>query len=186
MSLDGYIAGPNDRPDNPGGDGFLRLHEWGLAPDGQGFRTEGPGGEMMNAVNSTGAVLSGRRTAEQAGHWRGHHHGDGIRIFVISSRPAPREAEQYPLITYVNDTIENAMAMAKEAAGDREVLVHGGYTATKALEAGVLDELQIHQIPVLFGSGRRLFDTLPKRLELDIVRVVDTPEATHLRYRVRY
>ena len=77
------------------------------------------------------------------------------------------------------------MGQAKAAAGDRYVLVHGAYTAQRALEAGVLDELQIHQIPVLFGDGRRLFDVLPSRVELEIVRVIDTPEATHVRYRVR-
>jgi hypothetical protein len=79
----------------------------------------------------------------------------------------------------------HAAAPAKAAAGDRDVLVHGAYTAQRALEAGVLDELQIHQIPVLFGGGRRLFERLPSRVELEIVRVIDTPEATHLRYRVR-
>ena len=88
-------------------------------------------------------------------------------------------------MTYVSDGIVSAMAQAKAAAGDRDVMVHGAYTAQQALEAGVLDELQIHQIPVLFGAGRRLFDVLPSRIELDIVRVVDTPEATHIRYRVR-
>jgi dihydrofolate reductase len=77
------------------------------------------------------------------------------------------------------------MALAKAAAGDRDVLVHGAYTAQRALEAGVLDELQIHLVPVLFGGGRRLFDVLPARTELQIIRVVDTPEATHIRYRVR-
>jgi dihydrofolate reductase len=76
------------------------------------------------------------------------------------------------------------MSQAKAAAGDRDVLVHGAYTAQTALEAGVLDELQIHQVPVLFGRGRRLFDVLPTRVELEIVRVIDTPEATHIRYRV--
>ena len=81
--------------------------------------------------------------------------------------------------------IERAMAQAKAAAGDRIVLMLGAYTAQRALEAGVLDELQIHQIPVLFGSGRRLFEMLPSRVELEIVRVIDTPEATHIRYRVR-
>jgi dihydrofolate reductase len=65
------------------------------------------------------------------------------------------------------------------------VLVHGAYTAQRALQAGVLDELQIHLVPVLFGGGRRLFDVLPERTELQIIRVVDTPEATHIRYRVR-
>jgi dihydrofolate reductase len=65
------------------------------------------------------------------------------------------------------------------------VLVHGAYTAQRALEAGVVDELQIHQVMVLFGQGLRLFDALPSRVELEIVRVIDTPEATHIRYRVR-
>ena len=88
-------------------------------------------------------------------------------------------------MTYVNDGIESAMAQAKAAAGDRGVVVHGAYTAARALEAGVLDEIQLHQIPVLFGRGRRLFDELPSRLELDVVRVIDTPEATHIRYRVQ-
>jgi dihydrofolate reductase len=63
--------------------------------------------------------------------------------------------------------------------------VHGAYTAQRALEAGVLDELQIHQVPVLLGGGLRLFDVLPSRIELEVIRVIDTPEATHIRYRVR-
>jgi dihydrofolate reductase len=74
------------------------------------------------------------------------------------------------------------MAQAKAAAGDRNVLVHGAYTAQTALEADVLDELQIHQVPVLLGSGRELFDVLPASIRLEIVRVIDTPEATHIRY----
>jgi dihydrofolate reductase len=77
------------------------------------------------------------------------------------------------------------MAQAKAAAGDRDVQVRGAYTARRALEAGVLDGVQIHQIPVLLGQGRRLFDVLPSLIELEIVRVIDTPEATHIRYRVR-
>lgn len=88
-------------------------------------------------------------------------------------------------MTYVADGIESAMAQAKAAAGDRNVLVHGAYTAQRALAAGVLDEVQIHQIPVLLGGGHRLFDVLPSQIELEIVQVIDTPEATHIRYRVR-
>jgi dihydrofolate reductase len=76
------------------------------------------------------------------------------------------------------------MALTKAAAGDRNVLVHGVHTAQRALEAGVLDELQMHQISVLFGSGRRLFDVLPSRVELAIVQVIDTPDATRIWYRV--
>ncbi|WP_260844926.1 dihydrofolate reductase family protein [Streptomyces sp. SLBN-31] len=85
----------------------------------------------------------------------------------------------------MSDGIESAMAQAKAAAGDKDVQVRGAYTAQRALEAGVLDEVQIHQIPVLLGGGRRLFDVLASQIELEIIRVIDTPAATHIRYRVR-
>ena len=183
MSLDGFIAGPNDEPGNPGGDGFMRLHEWFVTPEGKFFRPSGPAGDFIDEINATGAVLAGRRTVEQADHWGGDHHG--VPIFVPSHRPPGPSVANYPLVTYVTDGIESAMARAKAAAGDRNVLVHGAYTAQRALDAGVLDEVQIHQIPVLFGAGRRLFDVLPSRVELEIVRVIDTPQATHIRYRVR-
>jgi dihydrofolate reductase len=181
MSVDGYIAGPNDDPGNPGGDGFIRLHEWGM---GEG-RPSGPATELIDEVLATGAVLAGRRTVEQVDHWGGDHHGRGVPIFVPSHRPPGPSAANYPLVTYVTDGIASAMAQAKAAAGDRSVMVHGAYTAQRALEAGVLDEVQLHQVPVLFGRGLRLFDVLPSRIELDIVRVIDTPDATHIRYRVR-
>lgn len=183
MSLDGYIAGPNDEPDNPGGDGFMRLHDWFVAPDGKFFRPSGPAGGLIDELNATGAVVVGRRTVEQVDHWGGDHHG--VPIFVPSNRPPGPSVANYPLVTYVTDGIASAMVQAKAAAGDRNVLVHGAYTAQRALEAGVLDEMQIHQIPVLFGGGRRLFDVLPSRVELEIVRAIDTPEATHIRYRIR-
>ncbi len=184
MSLDGYITAPNDEPGNPGGDGFGRLHEWGMTPEGE-FRSSGPAGELLDELNSTGAVVVGRRTAEQVDHWGGDHHDRGVPIFVPSHRPPGPSVAHYPLVTYVTDGIASAMAQAKAAAGDRNVLVHGAYTAQRALEAGVLDEVQIHQIPVLLGGGRRLFAGVPARVELAIVRVIDTPEATHIRYRVR-
>jgi dihydrofolate reductase len=189
MSLDGYIAGPNDEPGNPGGDGFMRLHEWYRygtdGPDVSGLISDqkpGLGQVFLDEINATGAVLAGRRTVEQVDHWGGNHHG--VPIFVPSHRPPGPSVANYPLVTYVTDDIESAMAQAKAAAGDRNVLVHGAYTACTALEAGVLDELQIHQIPVLFAGGRRLFEVLPSRIELEIVRVIDTPVATHIRYRV--
>src|SRR6266568_6100832 len=184
MSLDGYIAAPNDKPGNPGGDGFMRLHEWYgdfTPPSGPG--PSGPSGEFIDEIKTTGAVLAGRRTVEQVDHWGGDHHG--VPIFVPSHRPPGPSVANYPLVTYVSDGIASAMAQAKAAAGDLNVMVHGAYTAQRALEAGVLDELQIHQIPVLFGGGRRLFELLPARVELEIVRVIDTPQATHIRYRVR-
>jgi dihydrofolate reductase len=184
MSLDGYIAGPNDVPDNPGGDGFMRLHVWFLGPDGAFARPSGPAGELYDELrDGHGAALAGRRTVEQVDHWGGDHHGRPV--FVPSHRPPGPSVASYPLVTYVLDGIESAMAQAKAAAGGRNVLVHGAYTAQRALEAGVLDELLLSQVPVLFGGGRRLFELLPSRIELDIVRVIDTPQATHIRYGVR-
>jgi dihydrofolate reductase len=167
MFLDGYIAGPNDEPSNPQ---YIR-------------RQSGPAAELWDEMDAFGAILAGRRTVEQVDHWGGDRHG--VRIFVPSHRPPGPSVANYPLVTYVSDGIESAMAQAKAAAADRYVLVQGAYTAQRALEAGVLDELQIHQIPVLFGAGRRLFELLPSRIELEIVRVIDTPDATHIRYRVR-
>ena len=172
MSLDGYIAGPNDAVDNPGGDGFDRLHEWMWEDpaDGQYIRRQsGPAAALWDEMDAFGAIVAGRRTVEQVDHWGGDSHG--VPIFVPSHRPPGPSVANYPLVTYVSDGIASAMAQAKAAAGDRK--------------AGVLDELQIHQIPVLFGGGRRLFDVLSSRVELEIVRVFDTPEATHIRYRVR-
>jgi dihydrofolate reductase len=186
MSLDGYIAGSNDEVGNPGGDGFDRLHEWMWEDpaDGQYIpRQSGSAAQLWDEMDGFGAILAGRRTVEQVDHWGGDRHG--VRIFVPSHRPPGPSVANYPLVTYVTDGIESAMAQAKAAAGNRYVLVQGAYTAQRALEASVLDELQIHQIPVLFGAGRRLFELLPSRIELEIVRVIDTPEATHIRYRVR-
>ena len=188
MSLDGFIAGPNDGPGNPGGDDFMRLHQWyGFAsdagPTAETIDGSGIGKHFLDEGNQTGAVLSGRNTVEQVDHWGGDHH-DGVPIFVVSHRPPGTSVANYPLVTYVTDGIVSAMSQAKAAAGERDVLVHGAYTAQTALEAGVLDELQIHQVPVLFGRGRRLFDLSPTRVELEIVRVIDTPEATHIRYRI--
>ena len=98
MSLDGYIAGPNDGPSNPGGDGFMRLHDWysfvGTPPNTKGT---GWGAHFMDEGNATGAVLTGRRTVEQTDHWGGNHHG--VPIFVISHRPPDSSIVKYPLVT---------------------------------------------------------------------------------------
>jgi dihydrofolate reductase len=179
MSVDGYVAGPNDRPDNPGGDDFMRLHEWYLQPDGSVGRPAGAPGSIWDEMHATGAVVAGRRTAEQVDYYGGEHHG--VPLFVVSHEPP---AVPYEQVHFARD-VETAIAQAKEAAGDKDVLVHGAITARTALEAGVLDELQLSQVPVLFGSGLRLFDVLPRRIELEIARVIDTPQATHIRYRVK-
>jgi dihydrofolate reductase len=189
MSLDGFIAGPNERLDNGLGDGGDRLHEWvfagGADSDSSGMpaRPSGVNGEVFDEMMSTGAVVAGRGTVEPAGYWGGDHH-DGVPIFVLSRHQPAAEVAQWPLVNYVSD-VKTAMARAKEAAGEKDVLVHGAGVAQMALAAGVLDELQIHLIPVLFGEGRRLFEHLgADQLELELIRIVDGPGVTHLRYRV--
>ncbi|MEU6251511.1 dihydrofolate reductase family protein [Streptomyces sp. NPDC047043] len=180
VSLDGYIADPDDFL---GGDDGERLHKWADA-DGESGGLAAVAVQFQDEWTAAGAVLVGRRTAELMDHWGGDH--GGLPIFVPSHRPpGPAARWGYPLVTYVLDGIESAMAQAKAAAGEKDVQVRGAYTAQRALEAGVLDEIQVHQIPVLLGAGRRLFDVLPSQIELEILRVIDTPEATHIRYRVR-
>ena len=180
MSLDGFIAGPNESMDNGLGDGGHRLHEW-ILTDGP---LTGVNGQVFEEAMATGAVVAGRGTVEPAGFWGGDHH-DGVPIFILSrSEPDPRTT-QWPLITYVND-VTSAMTRAKEAAGDRDVLVHGAGTARLALAAGVLDELELHVIPVLFGQGRLLFEGLaPEQVELERTRILEGEGGVaHMHYRV--
>jgi dihydrofolate reductase len=124
MSLDGYIADPNDFL---GGDDDHRLHNW-FAPGGEFVELSGPVRELIDELNACGAVVAGRRTAELMDHWGGDH--NGLPIFVPSHRPpGPAARWGYPLVTYVTDGIESAMKQAKAAAGDKNVHVIGGYTA---------------------------------------------------------
>ena len=179
MSLDGFIAGPNETIENGLGDGGDRLHEWALSDPPPGSVNR----RVIDEFMSTGAVVAGRGTFEPAGGWGGDHH-DGVPIYILSRDPAA-EPDRWPLVTYVSD-VGTAMARAREAAADRSVLVHGAGTAQLALAAGVLDELEIHLVPVLFGEGRRLFDNLDaEQIQLERTRVLEGEGGvTHLRYRV--
>jgi dihydrofolate reductase len=189
MSLDGFIAGPNEGPGNGLGDGGHRLHEWvltGAATDHKAISDlAGVNGQVVDEFMATGAVVAGRGTFEPAGGWGGDHHA-GVPIWVFSRREPGIDVSQWPLVSYVND-VKTAMAEAKRAAGDKNVLVHGAATAQLALAAGVLDELEIHLVPVLFGQGRRLFDNLaPVHIELERTRILEGEGGvTHLHYRVR-
>jgi dihydrofolate reductase len=126
-----------------------------------------------------------RYVFEPAGGWRGDHH-DGVPIFILYRREPGIDIGQWPLVTAVND-VTSAMTQAKEAAGGKNVLVHGAGVTRLALAAGVLDELELHVIPVLFGQGRRLFDGLAaEQIELERTRILQGENGvTHMRYRVR-
>jgi dihydrofolate reductase len=189
MSLDGFIAGPNEGPDKGLGDGGDRLHEWvfstGADTDESGFpgRPSGVNGEVFDEMMATGAIVAGRGTFEPAGGWGGDHH-DGVPIFIYSRRDPGIDVSRWPLVTYVPD-VRTAMTEARRAAGDKNVLVHGAATAQLALADGILDELELHVIPVLFGQGRRLFDHMaPDHIELERTRILEGDGVTHMHYRV--
>lgn len=188
MSLDGFIAGPNAGPGNGLGDGGHRLHAWVLTgADSDEMEAVHPGGvngQVFDELMSTGAVVAGRGTFEPAGGWGGDHH-DGVPIFILYRQEPGIDISHWPLVTRMND-VTTAMAKAKEAAGDKNVLVHGAGIARLALTAGVLDELELHVIPVLFGQGRRLFDRLaPQQIELQRTRILEGEAGvTHMHYRV--
>jgi dihydrofolate reductase len=191
MSLDGFITGPNEGPDNGLGDGGERLHEWIFHGTGD-HPKEAVGGlgdvnsQIVDEIMSTGAVITGRGTFDAANGWGGDHH-DGVPIYVLSRNPPPAWAAEWPAVHYVSD-LEAAVREAKHAAVDKNVLVHGAsIMVQRALTAGLLDELEIHLIPVLLGDGRRLFEHLGiEQRQLERIRVLEGDRGvTHLRYRVR-
>ncbi len=182
MSLDGFIAGPADSAD--GGLGVITeyLHSWLGEPVGRlpGFEPPGASGVVFSDVMASGAVVVGHKTFTDANEWGGDHHG--VPIFV-PTRGEPPESD-FELVTYVGD-VETAISQAKEAAGEANVMVHGADLAQSLLKAGLLDEMEIHLIPVLLGEGLRLFEHLGvEPRELELTRVVDAPGVTHLHYRV--
>ncbi|MBM6401955.1 dihydrofolate reductase family protein [Phycicoccus sonneratiae] len=180
MSLDGFCAGPDDRPGQEMGRGGFRLFDWLDDRDGPG-----PDGEVYAESVATGAIISGRRTFELAGRWGGDHH-DGVPILVLTHHVD--EGDVPPGTARFDTDVAECAAEAREGAGDRDVMVHGAGAARALIRAGELDEVQVHVVPVLLGAGRRLFDGLDDLagpVELEPPRVVQGREVTHLRYRVR-
>ncbi|WP_290057600.1 dihydrofolate reductase family protein [Amycolatopsis solani] len=175
MSLDGFIAGPDDRPGQELGRGGGRLFDW--LDDRHG---DGPSAQIYREALATGAIISGRRTYELAGRWGGDHH-DGVPIHVLTHRVDP--ADPAPGSTrYFTDVVACAEE-ARAAAGERAVMVHGAGAAQALLAAGQLDELEIHLVPVLLGGGRRLFGESDP-VELRLARRLEDRGVTHLRYAV--
>lgn len=191
MSLDGFITGPHDDADNPAGVNGMRLMDW-LDVGGDGGAADGPQAFRPNDPNSrivfdesmeTGAVVTGKRTGDFADYWGGDHH-NGVPIYVPTHQAPPEN--RYERVHYVTDGIASCVAQAKAAAGDRDVMLHGAYTAQECLKTGVLDVIEIQLRPVLLGQGRLLFDGLrPEHVELDLVRTLEAPRTLHLRYEVR-
>jgi dihydrofolate reductase len=204
MSLDGFVAGPNPTLERPLGDGGDGLHEWALALASWREPHGLPGGEVNASTKvveetlaATGAVVMGRRMFSGGeGPWEGDPNADGwwgdeppfhVPVFVLTRHARQTVTMQGgTTFTFVTEGIEAALEEARAAAEDKDVFVGGGASVVQQyLEAGLLDELQINVAPVLLGAGTRLFDAPRGRgPALEIVRVVEAPAVTHLKYRV--
>ena len=190
MSLDGFIAGPNDVPGNGLGDGGERLHEWIVGTESWRERHNLPGGEtsrdgeiLEEAFNNVGAVVVGRRMFDNAEEW-GDNPPFHMPVFVVTHRVRePLNKEGGTTFTFV-EGVESALEQAKVAAGGKDVSVGGGANVIQQLvRAGLVDELQIHVVPVLLGEGRRLFEDMgPEQIELQPMRVIESPAVTHLKF----
>jgi len=187
VSVDGYITGRDPGPGRGLGDGSM-LFDWysdGDTPSQvfEWFRLSGPSVRVFDAIASrVGATVAGRNTYEDSdrfGDDGGPH--PSAPLFVLSHRPAPAMAGRQTLVT---TGIEDAVAAARQAAGDKDVALMGGGVVTEALEAGLVDELILHQVPVLLGDGRPYFQKFPQQVRLRLVEAVPAPGVTHLHYEV--
>jgi dihydrofolate reductase len=194
MSVDGYVSGPNAGAGNPLGDGGVLIQQWmfdlasfreiqGLS----GGQTNADDEELRQRFAPTGAVVMGRRMFDEGeGPW-GDNPPYRMPVFVLTHEDRDTLVKEGgTMFTFVTDGIESALEQAKAAAGDKNVNIAGGAdTVQQYIRARLLDELEIHLAPLLFGEGIRLFDKMgPEHIELENMRVVTSPEVTHLRFRV--
>jgi len=189
VSLDGFIAGPDDGAELPLGRGGDRLFKWmGAGPESNRVNAWfAPPDASRPVIDSwyadCGAGISGRRTFDIAGGWKNGHPID-VPFFVVTHE-APTDGEWSPQVTFVTDGVEHALGLAQAVAGDGTVSVSGADVAQQLLRAGKVDEIQVSVAPVLLGAGVRLFDALgPDPITLEQTRVIASDGVVHLRYRV--
>jgi dihydrofolate reductase len=192
VSLDGYVAGPNDGHKYPLGQrGGEHIFDWFTTGDkpahgSELFKPEGNNVQVVDEmVERAGAMLTGRRTYEITNGWGGSHPIKGLPI-VIMSHSVPRDIPKGDSeIIFVTDGIKNAVEKAKAAAGDKDVGIGGASVAQQALKAGLVDEIYLHVAPYILGNGVRLFDHLgDDSIKLEQISTLEGPMAAHLRYRV--
>jgi dihydrofolate reductase len=186
VSVDGYITGRDPRPGRGLGDGGM-LFDWyfdGDTPSREfdGFRLSAASARVFDETAArVGAVVVGRNTFDDSERFGGGSPHPHAPLVLLSHRPAEVSERQ----KLVGTGIAHAVAAARELAGGKDVGLMGGGVVTAALEAGLVDELILHQVPVLLGGGRRFFHELPKHIRLTLVEAVPAPGVTHLRYEVR-
>jgi dihydrofolate reductase len=193
MSLDGYVAGPNDGLANPLGDGGDRLFAWyysgdttfqfpGNVPE---FKVSRASAEVLTeATHAIGAMVAGRRMFDIAGAWQGHPPVE-VPCFIVTHSPPQEWIKDGSPFTFVTDGVESAIRQAKAAAGEKLVSVASADIANQCLRAGLLDEIHIDLAPVLLGGGVRLFEHLGIRpVDLELIRVVQGQGVIHLGYRI--
>jgi dihydrofolate reductase len=186
VSVDGYITGRDPAPGRGLGDGTM-LFDWytdGDTPSQvfDGFRLSAPSARFFDTIAArVGAAISGRTTYEHSGHWGGGGPHPTAPLFVVSHRPAPAISATQTLVT---SGIEDAITAARAAAGDKDVALMGGGLVTEALKAGLVDELILHQVPVLLGGGLSFFRELPEHVNLRLLEAIPAPGVTHLHYEV--
>jgi dihydrofolate reductase len=204
MSLDGFVAGPNPTLEQPLGERGELLHDWAVRLSSWRERHGLSGGDrnadaevVDESLAATGAVVMGRRMfSGGAGPWEDDPRADGwwgeappfrVPVFVLTHHGRERlDKRGGTTFTFVTDGIEAALEQARAAAGEKDVALAGGASvAQQYLNAGLVDEMQVHLVPVFLGAGIRLFDGVdPNAVELQPARVVDSPAVAHLRYRV--
>jgi dihydrofolate reductase len=202
MSLDGFIAGPNQTLEQPLGEGGDRLHEWGVKlaswreRHGLDGGDTGPDDEVTKeSIARAGAFLMGRKMfSGGAGPWEDDPNPDGwwgeeppfgAPVFILTHHARePVEKQGGTTFTFITDGIESALEQARSAAGDKDVQIAGGADVVQQyLNAGLVDDFQVHVVPIFLGDGVRLLDVGAQQ-NLELTRVVDSPAVTHLRYRV--
>jgi dihydrofolate reductase len=204
ITLDGYVAGPNQSVENPLGEGADGIHDWALRTRAFAEMHGREGGEtgtnddvLRESFANIGATLMGRNMfgggpgpwgEEPWRGWWGENPPFHTPVFVLTHHERePLEMQGGTTFYFVTDGIEPALEQAVEAADGKDVHIGGGaQTAQQYLRAGLIDELELHIVPQLLGAGERLFENLEgARIELEQTRVIETPDVAHLKYRVR-
>ena len=192
MSLDGFVAGPNDSPENGLGDGGEQLFEWYFSGNTEVKISEGTpvlkvsaqsAKLMKESFETYGAGVWGRRTFDIAHAWNGHP--PGTPSFIVTHDVPQRWVYAGSPFTFVTDGVESAIRQAKRAAGDKDVVVSTASILQQCLNAGLMDEIHVDLVPFLLGNGVRLFDHLNiEPVKLERIHAIEAPGVTHMAFRI--